>query len=98
MQLVAWINIPVFVLTAWMVGGLALNGKREAGHYYVVDHGHHTEVSRTAWVCCSVEQMIFMITSPVVLAGDLLNGNRIAHDHRYDEPSGARGPQPPRDD
>ena len=42
-----WIlNFAVYVLIASWLGGDALNGHVEAGHYYVAMHGHSTEVSR----------------------------------------------------
>ena len=42
-----WIaNFVVYVLVASWLGGDAVNGHSEAGHYFLAMHGHTTEVTR----------------------------------------------------
>jgi hypothetical protein len=41
----AMLNFLVFWLLALHLGGDALNGKAEAGHYFLMSHGDYTEVS-----------------------------------------------------
>ena len=43
------INFFVFVLASVYLGGDALNGHIEAGHYFLCAHGRCTEVSSSIW-------------------------------------------------
>ena len=46
---VVMINFFIFVFMSVYLGGDALNGHIEAGHYFLCAHGHCTEVSRSIW-------------------------------------------------
>jgi hypothetical protein len=39
------INFMVFIAVASRIGGDAVNGKEENGHYFLANHGHLTEVT-----------------------------------------------------
>jgi hypothetical protein len=42
-----WIaNFAIYAAVALWLGGDAVNGHSEAGHYFLAMHGHATEVSR----------------------------------------------------
>jgi hypothetical protein len=43
--LLAPINFLVFFFMSLRLGGDAVNGKIENGHYFLASHGHYTEVS-----------------------------------------------------
>ena len=43
---VAGINFALFAVIALASGGDALNGKEEAGRYFLASHGHYTEVTK----------------------------------------------------
>jgi hypothetical protein len=43
------LNFFAFVLGSTYLGGDALNGQHQAGHYFVCAHGHCTEVSKAVW-------------------------------------------------
>jgi hypothetical protein len=45
----AMINFFAFVAGSAYLGGDALNGYVQAGHFFVCAHGHCTEVSSAAW-------------------------------------------------
>jgi hypothetical protein len=47
--ILAMINFIVFVVGSVYLGGDALNGYVQAGHYFVCAHGHCTEVSIATW-------------------------------------------------
>ena len=58
-----------FFTAAWWLGGSAINGKVDLGHYYLVEHGHATEVSAQAfYTLASLELVEFLL----VPAGFLL--------------------------
>ncbi len=52
MIILAWLSVPnlvlLFALSAWL-GGDACSGKVDAGHYFVGNRGHLTEVSKFAY-------------------------------------------------
>ncbi|HZW74452.1 MAG TPA: hypothetical protein VFF43_12940 [Caldimonas sp.] len=41
----AILDFAAFAVTALVLGGDAINGKIEAGHFFLGSHGHYTEVS-----------------------------------------------------
>ena len=46
----AALNFVVLLIITAQIGGDAMNGKIEAGHYFVGNHGVYTEVSRRVWI------------------------------------------------
>ena len=45
-----WVaNFFLYVLVASLLGGDAVNGRAEAGHYFLANHGRTTEVSSTVF-------------------------------------------------
>ena len=60
-------NFLVFVFVAMYLGGNALCGRTIAGHYFVCEHGHWTEVSRAAFVYSEWHGLSIFITHPLVL-------------------------------
>ena len=45
----ALLNFFAFIVAALYLGGDAVNGKIENGHFYLASHGHYTEVSARAF-------------------------------------------------
>ncbi len=39
-------NLFLYLLITPMIGGSAVNGRIQNGHYYLAEHGRYTEVSR----------------------------------------------------
>ena len=46
----AALNFVVLLIITAQIGGDAMNGKIEARHYFVGNHGVYTEVSRRVWI------------------------------------------------
>ena len=67
----AWVNFGVFAGIAIWLGGDALNGKIEGGHYYLGEHGHFTEVSRQVFTY-SRNHAQFMILTHILAFGVIL--------------------------
>jgi hypothetical protein len=55
-------NFIAFVAIAMYLGGDALNGKIENGHYYLANHGIYTEVSHTIFIYSKIHAIIFLVT------------------------------------
>lgn len=58
------VNFLAFLLSYLILGGDALSGKTEQGHYYLGDHGVFTEVSRTIFIysaCHAYSALLGMI-------------------------------------
>ncbi|HEY1683599.1 MAG TPA: hypothetical protein VGG19_02455 [Tepidisphaeraceae bacterium] len=71
---IAWINFMVFWVVAVVIGGDALNGEVENGHYFVSSHGRLTEVSEKMWHFSRAQEISVWITHPIglVLGGGLM--------------------------
>jgi hypothetical protein len=46
----AVITFAAFIVVDFSMGGSALAGKVENGHFYVADHGKYSQVSERAWM------------------------------------------------
>jgi hypothetical protein len=68
------LNFLTFVAVDATIGGDALNGKTENGHYFVMDHGHYTEVSHGLWVYSAIHAGSVFFTQPLGIFGGLLWG------------------------
>ena len=66
---IAFINFAVFWIVAVCIGGDAISGKAENGHYYVSSHGKPTEVSSRVWHYSRVHTRSVWITHPIGLLG-----------------------------
>lgn len=64
---IATLNFIAFFIVAICVGGDAINGKTEGGHYFVADHGKLTEVSRALWIYSRIHACSVMVTYPVAI-------------------------------
>jgi|SRR5580658_4198589 hypothetical protein len=62
---IAGLNFIVFVIAAICIGGDALNGRTEGGHYFVANHGKLTEVSRAVWIYSRIHACSVMVTHPL---------------------------------
>jgi hypothetical protein len=60
-------NLAVFMGVADQLGGDALNGRVEAGHYYLGSHGRLTEVSRDVFTYSWWHAVSLMVTQPLAL-------------------------------
>jgi hypothetical protein len=60
-------NLCLFVGVALVLGGDAINGTSRDGHYFLMEHGHYTEVSRPVFIYSVVHTFSLFITSPLAL-------------------------------
>jgi hypothetical protein len=58
-------NFFAFVIIAARIGGDALNGKMEDGHYYVANHGKYTEVSASIFQYSRTHAHSVFVTHPL---------------------------------
>ena len=65
--IVAIVNFAVFVLVAMRIGGDALNGKVENGHYLLNSHGTYTEVSHRLFLYSQIHASSLFVTHPLGL-------------------------------
>jgi hypothetical protein len=61
----AIVNFVVFVAIAVPLGGDALNGAARNGHYYLMQHGIYTEVSRPVFVYSTIHTLSLFVTQPL---------------------------------
>ena len=72
--LIALINFMAFFIVVDNIGGDAVSGKIEAGHYYVASHGHYTEVSRALYIYSYIHTVSVFVTYPLFfICGFLLD-------------------------
>ena len=66
---IAMINFAIFWAVALKIGGDAISGKVENGHYYVCEHGKYTEVSRGVWNYSKAHTISVFFTHPIGILG-----------------------------
>jgi hypothetical protein len=62
---VAMVNFTAFFIAALVLGGDALNGKVEDGHYYLRNKRKYTEVSRDVWLYSRAHAISVLVTHPL---------------------------------
>ncbi len=62
---IACANFLVFWLIAVCLGGDAVNGKIDHGHYYLMSHGDYTEVSKEIFTYSKWHVYSIWITHPL---------------------------------
>ena len=60
--IVAIVNFAVFVIVALRIGGDALNGTVENGHYLLYSHGTYTEVSHGVFLYSQIHASSLLVT------------------------------------
>jgi hypothetical protein len=60
----ALVNFLVFVAVAVPLGGDALNGTVRDGHYYLMQHGRYTEVSRPVFIYSAIHTLSLFVRHP----------------------------------
>jgi hypothetical protein len=75
-----WLNFMVFGIAAVSLGGDAMSGKVEGGHYYLSNHGHLTEVSSGVFTYSRIHTYSIFITQPLALLAGFI-GHRIKKSH-----------------
>ncbi len=65
-------NFFAFVLVAVRIGGDALNGKVEDGHYYLANHGKYTEVSASTFQYSRTHALSIFVTHPLAFIAALV--------------------------
>jgi len=63
----AIINFTLLWITGLSLGGSAVNGKVEHGHYYLGNHGDLTEVTEPTWNYCYYHEISVLVTHPLGL-------------------------------
>lgn len=71
---VATVNFLLFFVIALIIGGDALNGKEEAGHYYLANHGVLTEVSYFVFTYSKLHAISILITHPLAMIAGIVYG------------------------
>jgi hypothetical protein len=66
------INFALFFVIALLIGGDALNGKVEAGHYYLGNHGKYTEVSFIVYAYSTFHTVSLFFTHPLAMIAGLI--------------------------
>jgi len=64
---IGFLNFLLFALVSLCLGGDALNGKVENGHYYLANHGRYTEVSYFVFMYSKIHGTSVFITQPLML-------------------------------
>ena len=67
----AIVNFFVFVAIAVALGGDAFNGTASDGHYYLMEHGIYTEVSRAIFIYSTIHALSLFVTHPLGIAAAL---------------------------
>jgi|GEM_PF-2600343 hypothetical protein len=62
-------NFTVFWVVGASIGGDAISGKVQGGHYYVSSHGRLTEVSPRIWHYSRIHAVSVWITHPLGILG-----------------------------
>lgn len=75
-----WLNFIAFWLAAVALGGDAISGKIESGHYFLSSHGHLNEVSRRVFAYSRFHTYSVFITHPLALLAGYI-GCRIKKSH-----------------
>lgn len=60
-------NFAMFLIGAVILGGDAVSGKVEDGHYYLSNHGRLTEVSRGAYIYSRTHTLSVWVTHPLAI-------------------------------
>lgn len=69
--IIAITNFASFAIIAIASGGDALNGKEEAGRYFVMSHGRYTEVSPTFFRYSRVHASSVILTHSIAILGGI---------------------------
>ena len=64
----ALVNFASFIIVDQYLGGDALNGYTKDGHYFLCNHGWHTEVSRAVWTYSYYHAISIVVTHGSVFA------------------------------
>jgi hypothetical protein len=62
---VAVVNFISYSVVGAMIGGEALNGKSDGGHYFLFDHGKLTEVSHAVFIYSWIHGASMFVTQVV---------------------------------
>ncbi|CAG0926818.1 hypothetical protein TFLX_00217 [Thermoflexales bacterium] len=65
-------NFLLFFISSFLLGGDGLNGKIEAGHYYLGNHGDYTEVIYPVYWFSRAQGILFFISWPFVMVATLI--------------------------
>ena len=63
------LNFASYVIVALSLGGDAVNGKTEGGRFYLCEHGHYTEVSRSVFEYSRYHTYSVWVTHPLAMSG-----------------------------
>jgi hypothetical protein len=68
----------LFVVFSIIIGGDALNGFIEQGHYYVTSHGKNTEVSKFIWYLSRIQAIAVFVIMPIgMISGGIYKSSKI---------------------
>jgi hypothetical protein len=64
---IAVVNFATFAIVGLYLGGDALNGRSDNGHYFLMNHGKYTEVSSRVWHYSRIHAVSVMFTHPLAI-------------------------------
>ena len=67
--IVAIVNFLSFWVIAVLCGGDAVNGKEEGGRFFLMSHGHYTEVTKSFFEYSRIHTYSLWLTHPLALIG-----------------------------
>lgn len=70
--IVMFVNFTLLWCIGLSLGGSALNGKIDRGHYYLGNHGDLTEVTESTWNYCYYHEVSVLITHPLGIGSMVL--------------------------
>jgi hypothetical protein len=65
--IVAVLNFVAYLIVTSQIGGDAINGGEQAGHFYLSAHGRRTEVSRSTYMFSRYHTYSLWITHPLAM-------------------------------
>jgi hypothetical protein len=66
------INFIFFFVIALIIGGDAISGHQETGHYYLANHGKLTEVSYFIFMYSKIHTVSLFISHPLALIAGVI--------------------------
>lgn len=66
-------NFLLFILSILLLGGDGLNGKVEAGHYYLGNHGEYTEVLLPIYLFSRLWGILLFVSWPFVIVAPIIS-------------------------
>ncbi len=77
-------NFLLFFISSLLLGGDGLNGKIEAGHYYLGNHGDYTEVICPIYLLSRAQGILLFVSWPFVMVAALVSWTGVGSERNDD--------------